>query len=69
MADVVDEAQRLEERQRREAIARFGERAIRSARIECVDCGELIPKERRDAAPACRRCWDCQTARENSHGR
>ncbi|MAM10138.1 MAG: molecular chaperone DnaK [Rhizobiaceae bacterium] len=30
----------------------------------CTDCGELIPKERRKAAPFARRCASCQSERE-----
>lgn len=28
--------------------------------IECVDCGEAIPKARRKAMPGCTRCIACQ---------
>lgn len=30
----------------------------------CEDCGEEIPKERREAAPGCTRCVDCQIRAE-----
>jgi phage/conjugal plasmid C-4 type zinc finger TraR family protein len=29
--------------------------------IECADCGEDIPDERREAVAGCTRCVDCQT--------
>lgn len=32
---------------------------------DCLDCGEEIPVERRQAAPGCRRCIECQTTHEN----
>lgn len=31
---------------------------------ECVECGEAIPKARRDAMPGVRRCVTCQEARD-----
>lgn len=31
------------------------------SRLYCVDCGDPIPEERRQAVPGCRRCYDCQT--------
>lgn len=33
---------------------------------ECEDCGEEIPKARREAQPGCTRCILCQTAFERS---
>lgn len=33
--------------------------------LDCLDCGEEIPPERREAMPGCRRCIDCQTLHEN----
>lgn len=30
------------------------------SRVECIDCGEPIPEERRTAYPGCTRCIDCQ---------
>ena len=29
--------------------------------IYCLDCNDEIPLKRRQAAPGCRRCIDCQT--------
>ena len=33
---------------------------------ECDDCGEPIPKKRRDALPGVRTCVACQSARDAS---
>ena len=34
------------------------------AALECDDCGEPIPKRRRDALPGVRTCVACQSARD-----
>ena len=34
------------------------------AALECDDCGESIPKRRRDAMPGVRTCVACQSARD-----
>jgi phage/conjugal plasmid C-4 type zinc finger TraR family protein len=31
----------------------------------CEDCGEEIPRARREAAPSCTRCLECQTDHES----
>ncbi len=46
----------LSNHQRRVAAGKSG-----PARRECIDCEELIPEPRREAAPHCTRCIDCQT--------
>jgi len=33
---------------------------------ECDDCGEPIPKKRRDALPGVRTCVACQSARDSA---
>ncbi len=32
---------------------------------ECADCGEAIPKRRRDALPGVRTCVQCQSERDS----
>ncbi|WP_375591033.1 TraR/DksA C4-type zinc finger protein [Hoeflea alexandrii] len=32
----------------------------------CIDCEEPISEARRSAAPFARRCFECQSARENA---
>ena len=34
--------------------------------VECDDCGEPIPKKRRDAVPGVRTCVACQSERDKS---
>ncbi len=74
--DFADRASALEELERETAIARvrgsyelrigshaFGLRTATPDRA-CVDCGDTIPVERLIAAPAARRCVDCQGLKE-----
>lgn len=65
MTDIVDEAQRLDEERRADAIRDVVMVARdRHGTPECVDCGEPIEHERRAACPGARRCIDCQHAQE-----
>jgi phage/conjugal plasmid C-4 type zinc finger TraR family protein len=65
MADLVDRAQARELELLEEARARHAA-AVRlgPSRVECLDCGDKIPAERRRAVPGCRRCVDCETVNE-----
>lgn len=36
-------------------------------RNDCADCGDEIPKERRQANPNAQRCADCQTFFERTY--
>ncbi|WP_375591110.1 TraR/DksA C4-type zinc finger protein [Hoeflea alexandrii] len=38
----------------------------RPGRACCIDCEEPISAARRSAAPFARRCFECQSARENA---
>ena len=40
------------------------ERYTGHSAMECEECGEPIPEQRRQAVPGCRRCIDCQTEAE-----
>lgn len=77
MTDIFDEATRLEELDRAEAIDR--QRALRDQAAElhkkvveqlghdvtdCLSCGLEIDAERRQAVPDCTRCAECQRAAE-----
>lgn len=65
MTDIFDRASDLEQWQRDQAIAmatQHDESHITS--LGCHDCGEEIPAARRQAAPHCTRCIDCQAAFE-----
>lgn len=61
--DYSDTATKREEEFLSDALARAQE-SIRSARTqatnECIDCGEDIPPERKEAQPHCCRCVECQ---------
>lgn len=37
--------------------------------IDCIECDNEIPIERRTVKPGCRRCITCQTLFELHHGR
>ena len=60
----LDMAEALAESNRTQAIAE-SQRAVQGAgQAECEGCGELIPPERRRAAPFAVRCISCQQAVE-----
>jgi phage/conjugal plasmid C-4 type zinc finger TraR family protein len=57
-------ANELAERDRADAIE-FASRAVSAqGSVDCEDCDDLIPPERRLAAPFATRCVGCQTAHE-----
>ena len=59
-----EHAERLAASERADAIA-AAQRAIQGmGQDECDGCGELIPPERRRAAPFATRCISCQSAVE-----
>lgn len=64
MADECDLARKAETEARNDAIARARQTSPVKILARCVDCGETIPKERRDACRAaglaCIRCYFCQ---------
>lgn len=80
MSDLVDQAQEVEERQRRAALAAHGMRTgamvppgdweIASAQVcEEPRCGAPIPEARRRAVPGVTLCIECQTRIERRGGR
>lgn len=67
-ADIIDMAQahvemetalRIEQIRRREIVVVVG-------RPYCINCGSLIPEERRKCAPSTQRCVACQSLLERS---
>lgn len=63
MADLIDRAQDLEQRQRATALAR--RRPVPAAGGgTCVMCGEPIAQERLAALPGAARCVECQNSME-----
>lgn len=57
-------AAQLAERDRAEAIAAARSQVNAQGSETCEDCDQLIPMERRLAAPFAVRCLDCQSANE-----
>ncbi len=65
MADVIDQAQAYEERERAAAIQRRVAAVPHSEDvIDCRECGDEIPEARRRAVPGCRTCAPCQAEME-----
>lgn len=63
--DLYDRATETEEWFRAQALRRQAERMPRGASaMDCVECGEPIPEERRRALPGVTRCVDCERDRE-----
>ncbi|CZV60942.1 hypothetical protein ASU91_03450 [Enterobacter hormaechei subsp. steigerwaltii] len=60
MADIIDTAAEIEERQRNAALYthRIDRNAISAER--CEECDEPIPEPRRAAVPGCQTCAECQ---------
>lgn len=55
-----EQASALEAYRRQVALEEVRQRMQGVGRDDCEDCGELIPRERRLAAPAAIRCIGCQ---------
>jgi phage/conjugal plasmid C-4 type zinc finger TraR family protein len=72
MPDVFDLAQEREERERDAAIQRARLNAADdqqpSARLDCEECEDPIPEERRAILPGARRCTQCQRILDNDAG-
>lgn len=63
MPDLFDQAQETSERQLADALdehQRSRRLTQQMSRQECLDCDDPIPEARRQAAPGCQRCIDCQ---------
>lgn len=63
-AEIIDQANELEELQREAAIAKYRIDHNAVSAIHCVDCREGIPERRREAVAGCQRCADCQEEEE-----
>ncbi|MBI2397723.1 MAG: TraR/DksA C4-type zinc finger protein [Xanthomonadales bacterium] len=66
MSDFADEASRVEEQQREDALAllRNRPRPIANLSSQCMDCEGPIERARLAAVPHCQRCIDCQRIHE-----
>ncbi|HIG6468362.1 TraR/DksA family transcriptional regulator [Klebsiella pneumoniae] len=58
-AEIIDQANELEELQREAAIAkcRINHNAVSAT--HCRDCGEEMPERRRELVAGCQRCVSC----------
>lgn len=68
MSDVIDHAGGVETQFQQMALARqlAGTKHIerRQSAKECGECGDPIPKERRQKVPGCQYCTQCQSDKE-----
>lgn len=66
MADIADDAQVVEELERKLALERHERRRAAAAKesAEFCECGVEIPAARRRAVPGVERCVDCEELRE-----
>lgn len=64
-----ERAAQLAEWERADGLAEVTRRTAATGLAECTDCGDLIPPERRIAAPFAIRCHACQCAMEALRGR
>ncbi len=60
MADVIDRGNEQAEYLLEVALARRAQLPTGPSATHCEECGVEIPQARRDAAPGCRTCVDCQ---------
>ena len=67
--DVTDRASGLEEADRIGGVAMVLSRMTGDGRPDCLDCGEGIPKERREAVSNAVRCKPCQDIRDKMEAR
>ena len=69
MADFADDASTLEDLQREAALSmhRLNHSAVSAT--HCVECGEPLIPERRDAFPGCKKCVSCQEDEEKRNRR
>jgi phage/conjugal plasmid C-4 type zinc finger TraR family protein len=66
MADAIDRATELAEREREAIVARSvaAGQGAPSGRLWCEECDALIPQQRRVCVPQTRVCVDCASAAE-----
>lgn len=62
--DLLDIASELEESERAHGVALVRDALQAQGADDCRDCGDIIPEERRKAAPWAVRCIYCQEAVE-----
>jgi phage/conjugal plasmid C-4 type zinc finger TraR family protein len=62
----IEQAEAMVQAERDKAIADVRAKLAEPGSEDCEDCGEEIPKQRRDAMPSARRCADCESRRERA---
>jgi len=67
--DALERAFGLEEEVRKGGVAMVLSRMTGESRPDCLDCGEDIPKERRDAVSNAVRCKECQDDHDQMEAR
>lgn len=64
-SDASDLASHFEQAANDSAVSQIRSQVSRVAAVDaCVECGEAIPEDRREAAPWATRCIDCQERQE-----
>lgn len=63
-AEIIDQANELEDLQREAAIARHRINHAAVSATHCCDCEEEIPEQRREVVAGCQRCAECQEEEE-----
>jgi len=63
MSDIVDRADIEIEREKQRELNRIAQSLEESGIIDCIDCGDEIPEDRREAMPSAKRCMDCEDLR------
>lgn len=62
--DLADQAQAVEELDRRLALERHQRAEILETAENCIDCGAMIPSKRQAAVPGTQYCTGCAEAHE-----
>lgn len=63
MSDIADKADIEIERGKDRELSRIKQALEDSGIIDCIDCGDEIPKARKLAVPSAKRCMDCEELR------
>ncbi|PVE56314.1 TraR/DksA C4-type zinc finger protein [Rhizobium rhizogenes] len=62
-----DQAEQRAEQEREAKIAEASRALLGPGSIQCEDCPNDIPQQRRQALPSATRCIDCQTRHERRY--
>lgn len=64
--DIVDQAQIVSEETLNRLLSKIKKDKEMKGTDYCIDCGEKIPKKRKQAMPNCQRCIACQEETEKA---